>query len=855
MANFTGCKGYPVERFGSLVDWDDSTVIPLGVSPLVQNCRYQPESVACRYGTTTTMQVGSEVTGLTCLNYNADQYIEIPLVFDISGTLKKESPAGSGTMIAVTSTQLSLPANKYMTSAQAFNREYLAFSDLQNANGINAVLDGKTGNLDQLSGLPVGTPWGAAKSYIVGEVISPVTPNGHLYRCTVAGTSHASTEPTWPTTDGGTVTDNGITWTENTPQFGIVAPVPIAPTVTKSAGAGTFAAGKDVYIRVTLKSPQGETTMSPASTIINTVLNDRVVVTSPVLPSWLANLGTSYKPAQYNVYEADVATAAAAPADSAYKLVATTSLGSSTNVDTTATGAVAPTTNNCVLSALDGNICAGDRNAVVFFKNRNGSSSWADVPCIMSANIPSFGYQIWMGNIPIGPDNTIARIIAFNVANGGSAGNYGYIGKDDSVSGTLQKSTVINDNTTTSGYFTFTDEYLADAIAGGNDVTDFSIKIQIPPAKAIAYSRGLRKMVYVSPKGYETGYLLSFTDDPESLTGDVSFLAPGDTGDVPMGWVELRGDQYALKSNSGHYVNPTTDSPSLWPTAEKWNGSGPSGPMAFDRATGSGDDGEQFVIYAHRTSPYRWTGSDPVPINMENPGIWSRINWAYGHLICVKIDEENKEVHFAVPLDGATKNTDILTINYRTGWTEPLKFSAFSGRWIAPPESRKWSVNHYPSGINVIAVANRTLASSPDARITTRQLLLAGQDGKIRMAVPDQKNDDGAAIDQRYQIAYAKEEDLAVIRFAGLSAKAVGAGTLYASPRNETGATFATKSHTFTTSVAEKFDLQFRGEGENFGVLFTNGYTPEGGAAVANAGFELNNVVLRGTRKWGARRG
>jgi prepilin-type N-terminal cleavage/methylation domain-containing protein len=60
------------------------------------------------------------------------------------------------------------------------------------------------------------TIWQASASYSINAIVIPTTKNWHFYRCTTAGTSGAS-EPTWPTAAGGTVTDGGITWTEDTP--------------------------------------------------------------------------------------------------------------------------------------------------------------------------------------------------------------------------------------------------------------------------------------------------------------------------------------------------------------------------------------------------------------------------------------------------------------------------------------------------------------------------------------------------------------------------------------------------------------------------------------------------------------
>lgn len=55
--------------------------------------------------------------------------------------------------------------------------------------------------------------WAAATAYTLGQHVEPTTPNTYTYEVTTAGTSHASTEPTWPTTIGATVTNGTVVFT------------------------------------------------------------------------------------------------------------------------------------------------------------------------------------------------------------------------------------------------------------------------------------------------------------------------------------------------------------------------------------------------------------------------------------------------------------------------------------------------------------------------------------------------------------------------------------------------------------------------------------------------------------------
>ncbi len=57
--------------------------------------------------------------------------------------------------------------------------------------------------------------WAAGTAYTLGDVIKPTTYASHSYKCTTAGTSHATTQPTFGTTNGGTTADGAgtLVWT------------------------------------------------------------------------------------------------------------------------------------------------------------------------------------------------------------------------------------------------------------------------------------------------------------------------------------------------------------------------------------------------------------------------------------------------------------------------------------------------------------------------------------------------------------------------------------------------------------------------------------------------------------------
>jgi hypothetical protein len=88
---------------------------------------------------------------------------------------------------------------------------------------VNSGLGIRFGLIFQPRVTPTGTPtfnaWANNTAYGLYRQVVPVGTNlsagwsGYYYECTGAGNSHATTEPTWPTTVGNTVADGSVTWT------------------------------------------------------------------------------------------------------------------------------------------------------------------------------------------------------------------------------------------------------------------------------------------------------------------------------------------------------------------------------------------------------------------------------------------------------------------------------------------------------------------------------------------------------------------------------------------------------------------------------------------------------------------
>ena len=94
--------------------------------------------------------------------------------------------------------------------------------------------------------LPV---WVLSTVYTLGQSVYPTVDNTYRYSCTTAGTS-SSTQPTWPTTIGNTVTDGSVVWTCISKEH----PITEIQLATTQAGLTGASAGGSLSLGNTLLS-------------------------------------------------------------------------------------------------------------------------------------------------------------------------------------------------------------------------------------------------------------------------------------------------------------------------------------------------------------------------------------------------------------------------------------------------------------------------------------------------------------------------------------------------------------------------------------------------------------------------
>jgi len=802
--NFEGSTPQAVPRFGSLVEWDNPTQLPLGLAQVGRNLRYQAESVACRYGLSTRLRLAPDnpVTGLGAIRYLApdntnQEIIKILAYTQNDGNLWAFNPFLQGSQQQLTGpvflaqANLPQPTGANPVIVQAANFGLASFTDLVVGTAQGLIYDPQQGTVDPISDLPFGAAWQPGIRVRVGQVVSPSQfknfgiidapgtwvplQTGYLYQCIQSGITAADdpahdTQPVWPTSIDGQVNDGTAKWQECTPIALAGLPDPPAPTnPTTAVNAGSpITPDATVYLACTMSNAQGEGInelvapsgpnvgqLDPARMLVfvnNTAGNVNLSVTIPAIAAIFGTagpLGAQFGGTKLNLYALIVQgtpdqSQITDPSFYAQVPGGPFNPGDVVTISAFPTGQEMPTVNTAVLTLQPGNVDTGVRYMVQLFETRTDYQTGWTSSTPIRINVTQSGQPITLLRGVIGPYNCEARVFAFTVAGASAAGPYTYVDQNDTESPGFNQANVSITATRIGDNVTTTAifNFTDTYLPGASDVTNYAARIQVPPFVDVYYSKTLQSAVYAGAAGYPSTLLISDQDDMEAvrIPGSNLDVAIND-GDRAICYREVRNIGICFKENSGHSITSNDGDPNTWAANELWQGPGLVGPKAIDITV---DDKSQFAAFAHRTGGYLYEGSSPNLVTREIKSHWDNINWQYGSRIVVKIDQKRRRVHFCVPTGGATQPNQVFTLDYFFGIGDPVVFSTRLGRLIPNPEGRKWSIDDI-SVADALYVPQRSLAEAQQPGIDlSNEMIFGSSDGSVKTIT------DGQYFDQDY---------------------------------------------------------------------------------------------------------
>lgn len=523
MENVLGAVDVALETFGGLVLGLGPSDIPEGASPSNNDVVFSPGSVASR--PCLSALFSPPISGNPTVTYNKT-YVQpnedpLTLLLDSSGGLWSEDVENNpGILSSIATVQPGMYAN----SISAFGREYIAFNDGHHGSDIPRQFDGT--NFDRVSQDGVGAG-PTATNFLPSSVTIAASGGGvtvNIITASVSDPYSVSRGPFLPPLTlykyrdfvvdapsglavGDFATTSGMT--PSAPYTGS-APVQVvvSPTEFKLQYGGEFAApatGGTVTGGFTASSMirQNNVVTAQTSTPHGFQPGWRVTI-SGIAQNNLAAIASISRVAATGVVTVTMSSAVALPVGATIAIagvtdssfdgifpIATVISGteftySQGGVDATSSagnvqdvwngtfmistvtsqsftysqlGADDSTTDTGT-ATINGQISPGARSVVIMFQTRQGYITKPSPPVSFNAN---GGQQIQVSNLPIGPDNVVARIVAFTLAGGN---NYFYIATSVTQGGVIvTNSTVVADNTTTSAIFDFSDNALAAATA------------------------------------------------------------------------------------------------------------------------------------------------------------------------------------------------------------------------------------------------------------------------------------------------------------------------------------------------------------------------------------------------------
>lgn len=563
---------------------------PEGVSPDCQECVFRPGAVGKRPGLTKVFTNAFGATTITyCKSYVDNQSTIRNLYLDANGNLWVEdltNAPGAYTLLSM------VTPGSYAKSVTAFGREYIAISDGLHGSDIPLQYDGTF--LDRVSqdgpgGAPTitnllipavamalggfgfsvyrqnnivtvatATPHGLLVGYLAGITGLSAQPCGFITTITInnqdnpgfatvvtasphglgsgqsvsliyvdpapVGTGIASIsrqgevctlETTAPhgLAEGAVVNVAGVADASFNSTATVLAVIDLLTFTYAQVDVDAFVGGGGT---VTLNWPTGQGTDTLFEVVDVPTDSSFTVEISYVNGVWGGGSSSVTKPWDGNFFVLSVID----PNTFTYK-------DNGPDGNTTDIGTVTPT----------GQAAPGQRQMVVLYETRQGYVTAPSPPILLTVN---GGQYLQVSNIPIGPPNVVARILAFTGANGS---NYFYIPVAAQINGQIvSTSTRIDDNTTTSVVLDFSDNTLYRAL--GITTIGNNLPAQIVLDGALAFGFYASRLITCGQRnrvneflnmGFDGGAFPATPDIPTGWTpvGGGGALAPGRFG---QGW-------------------------------------------------------------------------------------------------------------------------------------------------------------------------------------------------------------------------------------------------------------------------------------------------------------------------------
>jgi len=249
----------------------------------------------------------------------------------------------------------------------------------------------------------------------------------------------------------------------------------------------------------------------------------------------------------------------------------------------------------------------------------------------------------------------------------------------------------------------------------------------------------------------------SRVEDPESYDGIDGMLSVAENnGQSIRAAFLLRERLYFVKEHSVHVTQDDgTNEPALWSISEVSRKVG----TPSVRGVGVGED---WVVIAHRTGLYLFSGGDPVKISQEIQPTWNQINWQYAQTLWVTVDTKERRIYVGAPFGTATTPNRVLMLDFHDLSTasdlesRPPVNITYTGRKTATDNSRKWSP--WSIAANCCALIERPNGTAVAVfGGGTPGVGGSGATGKIYQLADMQYSDDGSAIPSYYTTHFFPE--------------------------------------------------------------------------------------------------